>query len=231
MISIRGIEKTYQAGETSVRALRGVTLEVGEGEFTALAGPSGSGKTTLLNLIGCIDKADAGTLLIDGQDVSTQTKDQLSAFRREKLGFVFQNFHLVPVLTAYENVALALNLLGLPEKEVSSRTLALLAEVGLEGMGDRLPTRLSGGQQQRVAIARALVKNPRVVLADEPTANLDSQTGRSILELMLRLNQTRGVTFLFSTHDAQVMEFASRLVRLNDGAVTSDERKASGKGA
>lgn len=222
MISIRKLEKTYQAGETSVRALRGVDLEVAEGEFTALAGPSGSGKTTLLNLIGCIDQADSGTLIVDGLDVSTRTAVQLSTFRREKLGFIFQNFNLVPVLTAFENVALVLNLLALPAAEVESRTRALLAEVGLAGMEDRLPTRLSGGQQQRVAIARALVKNPRVVLADEPTANLDSETGRSILELMRELNRTRGVTFLFSTHDVQVMEFATRLVKLHDGVITGD---------
>lgn len=230
MISISNVEKTYQAGETKVRALRGVTLEVGPGEFTALAGPSGSGKTTLLNLIGCIDQADSGTLTIDGFDVSTRTPVELSTFRREKLGFIFQNFHLVPVLTAFENVALALNLLGLPLKDVEERTRALLAVVGLEGMEDRLPTRLSGGQQQRVAIARALVKNPRVVLADEPTANLDSDTGRSILELMQTLNRTSGVTFLFSTHDAQVMDFATRLVQLHDGTITGDTRKSSGGG-
>ncbi len=226
MISIAKLEKSYRTGETCVRALRGVDLEIGEGEFTALAGPSGSGKTTLLNLIGCIDKADSGSLLIDGLDVSRRTPTELSTFRREKLGFIFQNFHLVPVLTAFENVALVLNLLGLPHKEVEDRTRALLAEVGLEGLEDRLPTRLSGGQQQRVAIARALVKNPRVVLADEPTANLDSDTGRSILELMQSLNRTRGVTFLFSTHDAQVMEFATRLVKIHDGAITADTRKA-----
>jgi len=225
MISIRGVEKTYHTGETSVKALRGVDLEVGEGEFTALAGPSGSGKTTLLNLIGCIDKADGGTLVIDGQDVSTRKPSELSTFRREKVGFIFQNFNLVPVLTAFENVALVLNLLGLPAQEVKDRTMALLAVVGLEGMEDRFPTRLSGGQQQRVAIARALVKNPRVVLADEPTANLDSDTGRSILELMQGLNRSRGVTFLFSTHDPQVMAFATRLVKLQDGRIVSDSRK------
>ena len=231
MISIRGLEKTYRAGETEVKALRGVNLEVGEGEFTALAGPSGSGKTTLLNLIGCIDQADKGSLVIDGMDVSQRSPVELSTFRREKLGFVFQNFNLVPVMTAFENVALSLNLLGLPLAEVQTRTRTILAEVGLAGMEHRLPTRLSGGQQQRVAIARALVKNPRVVLADEPTANLDSETGRSILELMRNLNATRGVTFLFSTHDAQVMEFATRLVKLHDGVIVSDERKAPQKGA
>jgi len=227
VISIQNLEKSYQAGETTVHALRGVDLEVAEGEFTALAGPSGSGKTTLLNLIGCIDTADGGTLVVDGLDVSRRSPAQLSAFRREKLGFIFQNFNLVPVLTAFENVALALNLLAVPQGEVEERTRALLALVGLAGMEDRLPTRLSGGQQQRVAIARALVKNPRVVLADEPTANLDSDTGRSILELMLELNRTRGVTFLFSTHDAQVMQFASRLVRLHDGRITSDQRQGA----
>jgi len=227
VISIQNLEKSYQAGETTVRALRGVDLEVAEGEFTALAGPSGSGKTTLLNLIGCIDTADGGTLVVDGLDVSRRSPAQLSAFRREKLGFIFQNFNLVPVLTAFENVALALNLLAVPQGEVEERTRALLALVGLAGMEDRLPTRLSGGQQQRVAIARALVKNPRVVLADEPTANLDSDTGRSILELMLELNRTRGVTFLFSTHDAQVMQFASRLVRLHDGRITGDQRQGA----
>jgi putative ABC transport system ATP-binding protein len=227
MISIQNLEKSYRAGETTVRALRGVDLEVAEGEFTALAGPSGSGKTTLLNLIGCIDTADGGTLLVDGLDVSRRSPAQLSAFRREKLGFIFQNFNLVPVLTAFENVALALNLLAVPQREVEERTRALLALVGLAGMEDRLPTRLSGGQQQRVAIARALVKNPRVVLADEPTANLDSDTGRSILELMLELNRTCGVTFLFSTHDAQVMQFASRLVRLHDGRITGDQRQGA----
>ena len=225
MISLQKLEKSYRVGDGFVHALRGVDLEVAAGEFTALAGPSGSGKTTLLNLIGCIDTADRGTLVVDGFDVSRRTPKQLSAFRREKLGFIFQNFNLVPVLTAFENVALALNLLAVPPKEVLDRTTELLLLVGLEGMEDRLPTRLSGGQQQRVAIARALVKNPRVVLADEPTANLDSETGRSILELMLGLNRTRGVTFLFSTHDAQVMEFATRLVRLHDGVVTSDERQ------
>jgi putative ABC transport system ATP-binding protein len=227
MITISRVEKTYQAGETQVRALRGVDLTVAEGEFTALAGPSGSGKTTLLNLIGCIDRADAGTLVIDGQDVSTRSAAQLSAFRRENLGFIFQNFHLVPVLTASENVALALNLLGFPKDEVARRTEALLTEVGLEGLGNRLPTRLSGGQQQRVAIARALVKDPRVVLADEPTANLDHETGEAILALMRKLNHDRGVTFLFSTHDPRVMEFATRLVRLSDGRIVGDERKGA----
>ena len=226
MISVQNVEKTYKSGETEVRALRGVNLEIGEGEFTALAGPSGSGKTTLLNLIGCIDKGDSGTLIIDGFDVSKRTAIELSTFRREKLGFVFQNFNLVPVLTAFENVALVLNLLNLPQQEVESRTHAILIQVGLEGMEKRLPTRLSGGQQQRVAIARALVKNPRVVLADEPTANLDSQTGRSILELMKNLNRTMGTTFLFSTHDAQVMEFATRVVNLHDGLITLEGRGA-----
>jgi putative ABC transport system ATP-binding protein len=225
MIEARGIEKTYQSGETEIQALRGVDLTIGAGEFTAIAGPSGSGKTTLLNLIGCIDFPDAGSLTVEGKDVLKLKPKALSAFRREKLGFVFQSFNLIPVLTAFENVALSLNLLGVASGEAEIRTLSILKEVGLEGMEDRLPTRLSGGQQQRVAVARALVKLPLVVLADEPTANLDSKTGESILDLMKQLNQKHGTTFVFSTHDPMVMSFASRLVRLHDGRIQSDERK------
>lgn len=224
MIQIRMIQKTYRSGESEIQALRGIDLDIEAGEFIAIAGPSGSGKTTLLNLIGCIDRPDGGSIVVDGQDVLKLNSKLLSAFRRERLGFVFQSFNLIPVLTAFENVALALNLLGLPAAEVEERTLALLREVGLEGMEDRLPTRLSGGQQQRVAVARALVKNPRVVLADEPTANLDSKNGEAILELMKQLNAKHGTTFVFSTHDQMVMSFAGRLVKLHDGNVLSDER-------
>ncbi len=223
MISIDSVIKTYQTGDTPVPALRGVSLSIGSGEFTALAGPSGSGKTTLLNLIGCIDHPDSGSINIDGADVLKLGTRELSAFRREKLGFVFQTFNLIPVLSAFENVALSLNILGLKADEIESRTMAILAEVGLKGMEDRLPTRLSGGQQQRVAIARALVKKPLVVLADEPTANLDSTTGRSILELMAELNRSHGTTLIFSTHDPMVMQAARRLVRIHDGLITSDE--------
>lgn len=225
MVSVQDVSKSYTSGEASVRALRGVSLEIGQGEFMSIAGPSGSGKTTLLNLIGCIDRADAGEIRIGGSLVSTMGRDELALFRRGNLGFVFQTFNLIPVLTAYENVSFALSLLGVSERETRERTMAILAEVGLSGMESRLPSRLSGGQQQRVAVARALVKGPSIVLADEPTANLDSDTGQAILELMRAMNETHKTTFIFSTHDPMVMDFARRLVRLHDGAIASDERR------
>jgi putative ABC transport system ATP-binding protein len=225
MISVENVSKTYTSGEASVRALRGVSLEVGQGEFMSIAGPSGSGKTTLLNLVGCIDRADAGEITIGGSLVSRMGRDELALFRRRNLGFVFQTFNLIPVLTAFENVSFTLSLLGVSERENRGRTMAILAEVGLAGMEDRLPSRLSGGQQQRVAVARALVKGPSLVLADEPTANLDSDTGQAILELMRAMNEAHRTTFVFSTHDPMVMGFARRLVRLHDGAIASDERR------
>lgn len=225
MITIEDVYKTYTSGETEVKALRGVTLGIEAGEFLSIAGPSGSGKTTLLNLIGSIDTADSGKIVIDGETVSEKDKRERALFRRNKLGFIFQTYNLIPVLTAYENVSFTLSLLKIDEREVRERTMNLLAEVGLEGMEDRLPSRLSGGQQQRVAVARALVKEPQIVLADEPTANLDSGTGESILELMRKLNVKHGTTFIFSTHDSMVMDFARRLVNLHDGKIVSDERR------
>jgi putative ABC transport system ATP-binding protein len=225
LISVRDVTKTYTSGESGVRALRGVSLSVEKGEFMSIAGPSGSGKTTLLNLIGCIDRADTGDISIDGTLVSSMDREELALFRRKNLGFVFQTFNLIPVLSAYENVSFALSLLGVGERETRARTMAMLTEVGLAGMEHRLPSRLSGGQQQRVAVARALVKKPAIVLADEPTANLDSDTGKAILELMAAMNATHSTTFVFSTHDPMVMGFARRLVRLHDGAVASDERR------
>ena len=224
-ILVEGVSKTYVTGESTVRALRDVSLRVEQGEFLSIAGPSGSGKTTLLNLIGCIDAADSGEITIGGSRVSGLGRDALALFRRKNLGFVFQTFNLIPVLTAYENVAFTLSLLGTSDRETRERTMAILTEVGLAGMENRLPTRLSGGQQQRVAVARALVKGPSIVLADEPTANLDSDTGQAILELMRAMNETRRTTFVFSTHDPMVMGFARRLVRLHDGAISADERR------
>ena len=224
-VRVENVSKTYVAGENQVRALRGVSMDMPQGDFLSIAGPSGSGKTTLLNLIGCIDTADTGEIAIDGSRVSGMKRDELAMFRRRHLGFVFQTFNLIPVLSAYENVAFALSLLGVDDRETRERTMAILAEVGLTGMEDRLPSRLSGGQQQRVAVARALVKGPSIVLADEPTANLDSDTGRAILELMRAMNEKHLTTFIFSTHDPMVMEFAGRLVRLHDGAIVSDERR------
>ena len=225
MVSTSDVIRTYMSGEVPVNALRGVSVDIDGGEFVSIAGPSGSGKTTLLNLIGCLDKPDGGEISIDGMKTAVMTSDELAYFRREKLGFVFQTFNLIPVLTAFENVSFALSLLGLSDEEVRDRTQSILDEVGLSGMENRPPLKLSGGQQQRVAIARALVKRPRLVLADEPTANLDSETGKAILVLMEEMNRRYGTTFVFSTHDKMVMEHAHRLVMLHDGQIVSDERR------
>ncbi|MBN2323577.1 MAG: ABC transporter ATP-binding protein [Spirochaetes bacterium] len=225
MITLAKVSKNYRIGEIMVQALVDVSLEAEQNEFLSIAGPSGSGKTTLLNLIGCIDRPDSGEIFIDWQAVSARNKKELALFRREKLGFVFQTFNLIPVLTAYENVSFVLSLLDIREPEIKARSMAMLREVGLEGKEDVLPGRLSGGQQQRVAIARALVKSPRIVLADEPTANLDSKTGEDILKLMERLNKKHNTMFIFSTHDPMVMDYAHRLVSLHDGRIVSDERR------
>ena len=224
MVVTTDVKRTYMTGEVPVHALRGITVSIEAGEFVSIAGPSGSGKTTLLNLIGALDKPDGGDISIDGTMLSAMSKDELALFRREKLGFVFQTFNLIPVLTAFENVSFALSLLSLSDKDVKDRTQAILEEVGLAGMEDRLPLKLSGGQQQRVAVARALVKQPRIVLADEPTANLDSETGESILGLMEEMNQKYRTTFVFSTHDRMVMDHARRLIMLHDGGIVSDTR-------
>ena len=227
MITVKNVKKDYADGDVVVHALRGVSLDIVPGEFLSIAGPSGSGKTTLLNLIGCIDTIDGGDISIAGESLATKTKKELSAIRRAKLGFVFQNFNLIPVLTAYENVALALSIQGKGDEEIREKVMTILEEVGLKGMEDRRPAKLSGGQQQRVAVARALVKEPAIVLADEPTANLDSATGESVLELMRELNKKMGTTFIFSTHDKMVMDFAGRLVMLHDGMIESDEGRAA----
>jgi putative ABC transport system ATP-binding protein len=227
VIRVEAVTKTYHTGQTEVHALRGVTLQIEVGEFISIAGPSGSGKTTLLNLIGCLDRVSSGEILIDGEAVSSKDRQELANLRRRKIGFVFQTFNLIPVLNAYENVSLTLSLLGVDGGELRERTYRMLAEVGLAGMEQRRPGELSGGQQQRVAIARALVKRPELLLADEPTANLDSATGQEILELMLELNRRHRSTFVFSTHDRMVMDYARRLVQLHDGLVVSDERRGA----
>jgi len=223
MIQINGLKKQYRSGETVVKALRGVDLEIHNGEFLSIAGPSGSGKTTLLNLIGCLDSADEGSIQIDSVNIAEKSRKELALLRREKIGFVFQSFNLIPVLTAYENASFPLSLLGVPDKEIHDRTVKIMQEVGLDEMMHRKPAELSGGQQQRVAIARALIKSPDIVLADEPTANLDSETGQDILDLMEVLNAKHNTTFIFSTHDQMVMDFAHRLIRLHDGLIHSDE--------
>lgn len=225
MIQVQNVIRNYKAGETVVKALKGVSLDIGDGEFLSIAGPSGSGKTTLLNLIGCIDALDGGEITIEGQPVSGMDKKAKTEFRRNNLGFIFQTYNLIPVLSAYENVSFVLSILNIPEKEIEERTMRILKEVGLEGMENRRPDRLSGGQQQRIAIARALVKNPKIVLADEPTANLDSKTGEEILKLMKEMNRKYHTTFIFSTHDSMVMDYAKRLVLLHDGQIVSDERR------
>jgi putative ABC transport system ATP-binding protein len=225
MIKVDKVTKIYKVGETVVNALRGVSLSIDKGEFLSIAGPSGSGKTTLLNLIGCLDKSTSGDIIIDDEAVSGKTKKQLALFRRKKLGFVFQTFNLIPVLTAFENVSFSLSLLNVDKNALKEKTLRILGEVGLAGLEDRRPSELSGGQQQRVAIARALVKEPEIVLADEPTANLDSVTGEDILKLMKQLNKKHGITFIFSTHDKMVMDYADRLILLHDGSVSKDERR------
>jgi putative ABC transport system ATP-binding protein len=227
MVKVDSVKKDYTVGKVVVHALRGVSINIEAGEFMSIAGPSGSGKTTLLNLIGCLDKATAGEIYIDGQAISDKTKNELALLRRQKLGFVFQSFNLIPVLTALENVSFALSLLSLDDSIVREKSMKILEEVGLKGLEKRFPNELSGGQQQRVAIARALVKGPKIVLADEPTANLDSNTGKDILKLMEELNKQHKTTFIFSTHDSMVMDFAHRLVQLHDGVIA---RNGTGKG-
>jgi putative ABC transport system ATP-binding protein len=224
IIQVREATKVYRQGSVDVHALRGLTLDIGPREFTALCGPSGSGKTTLLNLIGALDRPTSGTVLIEGRDLGALGRGALSALRRDRVGFVFQAYNLVPVLTAYENAEFVLYLQGVEAAERRRRVLEVLAEVGLEGMEGRRPDQLSGGQQQRVAIARAIASRPAVVLADEPTANVDSATAEKLLDLMERLNRERGTTFVFSTHDPRVMERARRIVRMTDGRIESDAR-------
>jgi putative ABC transport system ATP-binding protein len=208
-------------GRSIFHALHDVDLDIDKGEFTALAGPSGSGKTTLLNLIGCIDSFQSGEVLLDGISLQGKTSNELAHLRREYFGFIFQTYNLMPVLTAYENVELPLKLLKkYSDSEIQDRVMNILKIVGLDGLEKRMPLELSGGQQQRVSIARALVKTPRMVLADEPTANLDSKTGEDIVDLMKEMNEREGVTFVFSTHDKLIMDHAKRIVRMRDGRIT-----------
>lgn len=221
LIRVRNAVKQYRLGRTTVVALRGVDLEVRGGEFVAIAGPSGSGKTTLLNLIGCIETPTSGTIELGGLDVGTLAGDARSQLRADKLGFIFQRFNLLPVLTALENVEFALLTKRLTARQRRALAQEALERVGLADVLRHKPLELSGGQQQRVAIARAIVTTPKLILADEPTANLDHATGSQILELMRRLNRQRGTTFVFSTHDQKVMEMANRIVKLWDGAITS----------
>jgi putative ABC transport system ATP-binding protein len=224
IVSADKVSRVYHLGKTEVRALREVSLEIHAGEFLAVAGPSGSGKTTLLNLIGCVDTPTGGTVHVDGQDTSQLSERQLTDLRLRRIGFIFQTFNLVPVLTVFQNVEFPLLLQGgIGRAERSLRVDGLLDAVGLLDHARHRPSELSGGQRQRVAVARALVGRPKLVLADEPTANLDSQTGANIIDLMRDLNRRDGTTFLFSTHDPKVMSHATAVVRIADGQLQGRE--------
>ncbi|MBW2243651.1 MAG: ABC transporter ATP-binding protein [Deltaproteobacteria bacterium] len=218
--------KVYRQGVLDVHALRGISLRIEPGEFTAISGPSGSGKTTLLNLIGALDRPSSGTVRIEGRDLGAMSQRERSHLRRDRIGFVFQAYNLMPVLTAYENAEMVLSLQGADKHERREQVMSVLKEVGLEGLEDRRPDELSGGQQQRVAIARAIASRPAIVLADEPTANLDSENATHLLDIMEQLNRERGVTFLFSTHDPRVLERAHRRVHVVDGRIDRDEYQA-----
>lgn len=226
LLELKGVRKIYRQGQIEVPALRGIDLKVEEGEFTTVFGPSGSGKTTMLNMIGCLDKPSNGSITFNGRELNELDKRELSIIRRFNIGFIFQSYNLIPVLTAYENVEFAIRLLNkYSNREIGERVLEILAAVGLEGMEDRRPHELSGGQKQRVAIARALVKEPKLILADEPTANLDSKTSEEVLKVMLKMNKELGTTFIFSTHDPLVMEYAQRMLEIRDGLIAVDRRR------
>ncbi|MFH1709497.1 MAG: ABC transporter ATP-binding protein [bacterium] len=225
VVQMDKVVKSYKVGEIEVPALRGISFKIEKGEFTAIAGPSGSGKTTLLNIFGCLDRPTSGTVLIEEHDTIKLKPDELADVRNRHIGFIFQTFNLIPVLTAFENVEFPLVLLKIKDpKERKERVMKALTDVKIGELAGRKPSEMSGGQQQRVAIARALVKGPDYVLADEPTANIDTKTGHEILDLMLSMNETKKTTFIFSTHDPKVMERAKRLIKIRDGQVESDEK-------
>lgn len=217
VVRLSNVVKTYRAGSIDVPAVKGISLEIPRQRFSMIVGPSGSGKTTLLNLIGCIDKPTAGSVTVGQQDVATLKDNEVSDFRAQRVGFIFQNFSLIPVLSAWENVEYPLMLIGMPAKQRRERTTRMLEAVGLADQRRQRPNQLSGGQKQRVAIARALVKGPDFVLADEPTANLDSQTGASIVDLMRRMQEQYATTFVFSTHDPHLMSYADETFTIRDG--------------
>lgn len=226
LLELNKVKKVYQQGKIEVPALRGIDLTVEQGEFTTIFGPSGSGKTTLLNMIGCLDTPSEGEVKLNGDEVSKLSQTELAMVRRYNIGFIFQAYNLIPVLTAYENVEFAIRLIRhIKENEIREKTLNILEDVGLIGLENRRPNELSGGEKQRVAVARALVKEPKIVLADEPTANLDSETGAEVIKIMVKMNKKLGTTFIFSTHDPQIMKYAKRLLNLKDGMISGDERR------
>ena len=225
IVELRGLDKHYQQGELQVKAIDNVSLIIEKRDFAALCGPSGSGKTSILNLIGGLDSATSGKVLLEGIDLSALSNGELAEVRKNRVGFVFQSYNLIPVMTAYENAAFVLELQDIKPAMIRAKVMKALADVGLAGMEERRPDQMSGGQQQRVAIARAIVTSPAIVLADEPTANVDSKTAELLLDLMEKLNREQGVTFLFSTHDQHVIDRAKRIIHILDGQVESDEQK------
>ncbi len=223
LIETKNLVKIYQSGDIEVKALNGVSLSIEDGEFSVLAGSSGSGKTTLLNMLGALDMPDSGIVKINGEEYINLSKDKRATFRLHHIGFVFQSYNLIRVLSAHENVSFVLELQGVSKKRRHELANMWLEEVGLGGLGDRRPDQLSGGQQQRVAVARALAANPDIVLADEPTANLDSDTGKKLLETLKELNEVHKTTFIFSSHDPEVISVAKRLIELKDGKIVNDK--------
>lgn len=222
ILRTENVMKTYMSGEIEVSALNKINIAIKKGEFTAIAGPSGSGKSTLLNLLSGLDRPSSGKVFIDQKPISDMSGNQLSDFRRDHIGFIFQSYNLIPVLTVKENIEYIMLIQGVPEFERAERVNDVLKDVGLTTMGNRRPAQLSGGQQQRVAIARAVVSRPSIILADEPTANLDSVTADNLIDMMKSLNETKGITFLFSTHDKRIMDHSKRLIILKDGNIDSD---------
>lgn len=225
LFEVKNLKKTYKIGDVETYALRGVDLRIDKGEFTAIAGPSGSGKSTLLHLMGGLDKPTSGEVYLNGQRIDQLSKQEGAKVRLEKLGYVFQAYNLIPVLTALENAAFVLELRGVGKKEREARALVSLKALGMEEFRDRKPNQLSGGQQQRVAVARAFAAEPDIILADEPTANLDSKSGGDLIEMMKRLNEEKGVTFVFSTHDPRLLEHVERTVSMEDGLITSSDAR------
>ncbi|MBN8580696.1 MAG: ABC transporter ATP-binding protein [Anaerolineae bacterium] len=224
VVKIENVTRTYQIGKLETHALRGVSLSINSGEFTALVGPSGSGKTTLLQMIGCLDQPTSGRVTVDGKEVTSLNRNQRADMRKGHIGFIFQFFALIPTLSAYENVEMPLLLNGHSPKERRDRVMELLNAVDLTDRANNRPDQLSGGQQQRIAIARALAPKPALILADEPTANLDTENGKQVMEIMKRLNQETGETFVFATHDPRVINYASRVVTLEDGVIVKDSK-------
>jgi|TARA_B110000914_G_scaffold220923_1_gene231788 putative ABC transport system ATP-binding protein len=225
MIQVKNLSKIYKQGELEVKAVNNISMKVYDGEFTAVVGPSGSGKTTLLNCIGGLDSCTSGGVIVDGESISSYSSNQIIKFRLNNIGFVFQSYNLIPVLSAKENIEMVMLMLGYKEEERTKRSIELLEKVEMLDMSDRRPNQMSGGQQQRVAVARALASKPKFILADEPTANLDSKSTANLLDIMSRLNREENITFIFSTHDQRVIDRARRVVTLVDGKIINDRNE------